>query len=99
MNIFIDFPQLQKITLDSINIASNKISGKDFDFKLSFSEMGWDGIDIVEFIMELEKLNDININDNIGEKFLDETLHFGKTFISLIREDQINKLLNDEESI
>lgn len=95
MNIFIEAPQLQKITLSSIHSASDKISGNPFNFNLSFTEMGWDQINIVEFIMELEKLNGIAMNDDIAQMFMDEELHFGKTFVSIIRDERINQILND----
>jgi len=62
-------PDIVKITPQIMNEVSIKIMGQELDFNKTLAENGWDGLDGVEMIMELEKKLNIVIFDEVAAAF------------------------------
>ena len=63
-------PGFEKITPEIMIKVSNYKMNIDLDLTKTFGQNGFDDLDCVEFIMELEKILDISIPDYICDKFL-----------------------------
>lgn len=63
--IIIDNPQLNKITEQMMNEVTLDKLGVILDYNKSFYENGFDDLDCVEVVMELEKKLDIVVSDEI----------------------------------
>lgn len=63
-------PGLVKVTASVMNEAAIKIMGEPLNFNKTYGEMGFDDLDCVEMIMELEKLLDIQVTDEVAEVFI-----------------------------
>jgi acyl carrier protein len=68
-------PQLNKITEELINQISIEKYSKNLDYKKTLGDNGFDDLDCIEMVMEIEKRLDIVISDdivdflfNVGEK-------------------------------
>jgi hypothetical protein len=76
-------PDLIKIDVSIMHEVANKISIRDLykmgwrcvplDFNMTWDDMGYDDLDIVEFIMELEKRLDISIPDYVCDGLFGST--------------------------
>lgn len=82
-------PDIVKVTPQIINQAAIKHLGHVLDFNLTFAENGLNDLDVVEMIMEFEKILDIDITDDIVDAFIK-----GKppVFTQWLRNDKIEKL-------
>lgn len=60
-------PGIVNVTIDVLNKISNKIIGTNLDFNKTWIDNGFDDLDCVEMIMELEKELDIVIPDDIAD--------------------------------
>jgi acyl carrier protein len=65
-------PDLIKIDVSIMHEVANKIS-IPLDFNMTWDDMGYDDLDIVEFIMELEKRLDISIPDYVCDGLFGST--------------------------
>lgn len=63
--IIIDNPQLNKITEQMMNEVTLDKLGVILDYNKSFYENGFDDLDCVEVVMELERKLDIVVSDEI----------------------------------
>lgn len=63
-------PGLIKVTVDVMNEVAIKIMGEPLNFNKTYGEMGFDDLDCVEMIMELEKRLDIYISDDVADVFV-----------------------------
>jgi len=63
-------PDLVKITASAMNEVAIKITGESLNFNKTYGEMGFDDLDCVEMIMELEKKLDIHITDEVADAFV-----------------------------
>ena len=90
-------PAIKIITLDDLNRAAQKVLGDKsfkFDFHKTYYEQGFDALNCVEIIMELENKLNIAIHDEVADLIISE--HFKPDFLlQEWRESQINKILND----
>jgi acyl carrier protein len=62
-------PDIVKVTPQIMNEVSIKIMGQELDFNKTLVENGWDDLDGVEMIMELEKKLNIVIFDDVADAF------------------------------
>ena len=90
-------PAIRVITLDDLTQAAQKVSGDKsfkFDFHKTYYEQGFDALNCVEIIMELENKLNIAIHDEVADLIISE--HSKPDFLlQEWRESQINKILND----
>ncbi len=63
-------PDIIKITHQSLIKAINKVGYTEFDFNKTWSQNGFDELDGVETIMELEKQLGIVISDDVAEEYI-----------------------------
>ena len=63
-------PDIVKVTPQIMNEVSIKIMGQELDFNKTLAENGWDELDGVEMIMELEKKLNIVIFDDVADAFI-----------------------------
>ena len=63
-------PGLVKVTTSVMNEVAIKIIGEPLNFNKTYDEMGFDDLDCVEMIMELEKKLDIHITDEVADAFV-----------------------------
>jgi acyl carrier protein len=63
--IFIEHPQLKKITEELVNSIVLKKLSINLDYNKTLAENGFDDLDCVELAMEIEKILDISIQDDI----------------------------------
>lgn len=63
-------PGLVNSTVDVMNEVAIKIMGEPLNFNKTYGEMGFDDLDCVEMIMELEKRLDIYISDDVAYVFV-----------------------------
>jgi acyl carrier protein len=90
-------PAIKKITLDDLNKATQKVSGDKsfkFDFHKTYYEQGFEELNCVEIIMELESKLDITIYDEVADFIISENVR-PDFLLQEWRESQINKILND----
>jgi acyl carrier protein len=90
-------PDIKKITLVDLNKVARKIkSDKSFqiDMTKTFYEQGFDELNCVEMIMELENNLDIHIYDEVASFIITENSKPDFT-LQEWRERQINKIIND----
>jgi acyl carrier protein len=90
-------PAIKVITLDDLTKAAQKVSGdKSFklDFTKTFYDQGFDGLNCVEIIMELENKLNISIHDEVADFIVNEDSK-PDFLLQEWRESQINKILND----
>lgn len=82
-------PGIVKVTPDLMNELAIRINGDILDFNKTFAENGFDELDGVELIMELEKRLDIYITDEVADAFIN-----GKPpkFVQFIRSKKIEEL-------
>jgi acyl carrier protein len=82
-------PGIVKVTPDLMNEFAIRINGHILDFNKTFAENGFDELDGVELIMELEKRLDIYITDEVADAFIS-----GKPpqFAQFIRSKKIEEL-------
>jgi acyl carrier protein len=83
------FPDIVKVTPQAMNQVAVKLLGQELDFNKTFSENGFDELDSVEMVMELEKLLDIEVTDEVLEAF---TSGKPPVFTQWVRNDKIEKL-------
>jgi len=87
-------PDIKKITLEDLNQTARKINGNDIDLRMTFGEQGFDALNCVEIIMELEKNLNIVIFDEVAD-FIININSKPDFLLQEWRESQINKILND----
>lgn len=87
-------PDIKKITLKDLNQASRKINGNDIDLRMTFGEQGFNELNCIEIIMELEKNLNIVIFDEVAD-FIININSKPDFLLQEWRESQINKILND----
>ena len=63
-------PGLVKVTVPVMNEVAIKVMGEPLNFNKTYDEMGFDDLDCVEMIMELEKKLDIYITDEVADAFI-----------------------------
>ncbi len=63
-------PDIVKITPILMNEVAIKMLGQPLDFNKTFAQNGFDDLDGVEMIMELEKMLDIVIFDDVADAFV-----------------------------
>lgn len=63
-------PGLVKVTPSVMDEVAIKIMGEPLDFNKTYGEMGFDDLDCVEMIMDLEKRLDIYITDEVADAFI-----------------------------
>jgi len=61
-------PDIVKITPEIMIEVSNKLN-LPLDINKTWADNGYDDLDVVEMIMELEKMLDISITDDVAESF------------------------------
>ena len=67
-------PDILKVTPEILSKVFEDKIGKTLDFNKTYGEHGVDELDCVETIMELEKILDINIPDDVCEYFIAENI-------------------------
>jgi acyl carrier protein len=87
-------PDLSKISKEVISKAHRKVFNEDIDFNLSFGDNQYDDLDMVEFIMEIEKILDIAIDDDACELVLGLD-NIPINLIYEVRDIKIDKILNN----
>ena len=65
-------PDIVKVTPEILSEVFEYKMGESLDFNKTFSEHGVDDLDCIEIIMELEKILDIAIPDDVCEYFIAE---------------------------
>lgn len=90
-------PDVKLIGLDNLIEFAKKVSGDDsfqLDLTKTFGEQGFDELDCVEIIMKLENKLNISIHDDVADFIvsIDSKPDF---LLQVLRENQINKILND----
>lgn len=85
--------ELQKKNPDLLKITKGELISliPDIDFNKTWKEMGYDELDVIEIVMELEKRLNIEITDREVEILFDPNLK-PPDFSALIRLDKLNKL-------
>lgn len=63
-------PDILKVTTQIMNEISVKIIGQSLDFSKTLHQNGFDDLDGVEMVMELEKRLDIAIPDDVADAFI-----------------------------
>lgn len=63
-------PDMIQISHQVLLSVITKIGYTDFDFNKTWSQNGFDDLDGVEMIMELEKQLDIIITDDVAEQYI-----------------------------
>lgn len=93
-NILEQYPSLNKIDYKSILKAFKKIYPDGvIDFNKKFGEQGFDVLDCVEFIMELENMLNISISDDISSLICDEDIK-PMLILQIIRNNKLDSLLS-----
>jgi acyl carrier protein len=90
-------PAIRVITLDDLTQAAQKVSDNKsfkFDFHKTYDEQGFDVLNCVEIIMELESTLNITIYDEVADLIISENVR-PDFLLQEWRESQINKILND----
>ena len=90
-------PAVRTITLDDMLQAARKVSGNKsfkFDFTKTFYEQGFDALNCIEIIMEIENKLNISIHDEVAD-FIANEASKPDFFLQEWRDSQINKILND----
>lgn len=90
-------PAIKIITLDDLTQAAQKVSGNKsfkFDFLKTFNEQGFNALNCVEIIMELESTLNITIYDEVADLIISENVR-PDFILQEWRESQLNKILND----
>lgn len=64
-------PALVMVTAHLMNSISERIIGLPLDFDKTWAENGYDELDGVDFIMQLEKELNISISDDVADAFID----------------------------
>jgi len=82
-------PDIVKITPQLMNEISIKEIGQPLDFNKTWLENGFDDLDCIEMIMELEKILDIVITDEVAEAFIGSK---PPQFIQFTRNKKIEQL-------
>lgn len=84
-------PELEKLTPDFMYQLSIDKYKTSLDFNKTWEDNGYDDLDLVEFLMEIEKVLNISVPDDIAE-----VLFNGGTkppnFKSIIRDRKLDKL-------
>ena len=62
-------PDIVKITPEAMIEVSNTKLNLPLDINKTWVDNGYDDLDVVEMIMELEKMLDISITDDVAESF------------------------------
>lgn len=66
-------PGLVMVTAHLMNSISERIIGLPLDFDKTWAENGYDELDGVDFIMQLEKELNISISDEVASAFIDSS--------------------------
>jgi len=86
-----DMPELGKITPDVMNAIAIRMHGEPLDMSKTWGENGYDDLDSVEMIMELEKELNIVIPDHIADILVSGDSKPPR-FTSFIRDKKLNQL-------
>lgn len=86
-----DMPELGKITPDAMNAIAIRMRGESLDMNKTWGENGYDDLDSVEMLMELEKVLNIAIPDHIADYLFSVNVK-PPLFISVIRDKRLNQL-------
>lgn len=84
-------PDILKVTPEILSKVFEDKIGKTLDFNKTYGEHGVDELDCVETIMELEKVLDIDIPDDVCEYFISENIK-PVLFTQYIRNKKIEEL-------
>lgn len=87
-------PDIKKITLSDLTEATRKCASDPsftLDITKTLDEQGFDELDCVEIIMEIERVLNINIHDDVFDFIVGKPTFLLQQW----REIQINKILND----
>lgn len=87
-------PDIAKIDRETfVKFASLKTGDGNFVFNKTFEDQGFDDLDCVELIMDLERELNIVINDDIAEQIVSGEI-MPNLFLSEWRNDKIDKIIN-----
>jgi acyl carrier protein len=95
-------PNIVKVTPEILSKVFEDKMGMILDFDKTYGEHGADELDCVEIIMELEKILDIVITDDVCEYFdleMEKRMRKVENNKRSIIESDIDKLLAQEEKI
>jgi acyl carrier protein len=84
-------PNIVKVTPEILSKVFEDKMGMILDFDKTYGEHGVDELDCVEIIMELEKILDIVITDDVCEYFISENIK-PIIFTQYIRNKKIEEL-------
>ena len=98
MDILTKFPQMKLLRLVDL-IESHKMVLVDYIYNIGYTwtSMGYDELDIVEFIMLIEKKLDINIPDEITHDLLDNDKSRPIDMLPFMRDCIIDEILDNEK--
>lgn len=74
-------------------IECARIVANDFTPSKSFKDNNFDDLDGIEFIMEVEKKFNLNVNDSLAENIVFSKLILGEIY-SKVRNEKIEYLMN-----
>jgi len=98
MDILVKYPKMKLIRLVDLIESHKKVIGDDkFNIGSTWTSMGYDELDIVEFIMLIEKKLDINIPDEITHDLLDNDKSRPIDMLPFMRDCIIDEILDNEK--
>ena len=65
--LYTEYPQLKKINENIMNHISLKKFSIELNYDITFGDNGFDDLDCVEFLMEIENKLDISIHDEVAD--------------------------------
>lgn len=89
-------PDIKKITFNDLNKICYKIKRKKINIRKSFIEQGYDELDCIEIAIELEKLLNIQLTDEVVE-FIFSPNSIPDFVLQSYREEKINEILKGLE--
>ncbi len=82
-------PDIVKVTPELMREIASEKFGIEIDFNKTWQDNGFDELDGVEMIMELEKRLDIVITDSVADSFISKKIPI---FRSYLRNEKLNQL-------
>jgi acyl carrier protein len=84
---------LSKLSHQSLSTTLNEVLGLEYNPSKTWGEMGLDDdLDMIEFVMSLEKKLDIAINDDVVEEVFGKSV-YPNDFVSFIRHKKLEKII------